>query len=1062
MFSGPAIGIYSSSNPFTQTPSGTLKRADNVRFTDLGVLAPRRGFDVMTGGSFGDADSRADALASYAGAILAAYDLTKVSVYQGTRFTDFQGDFEPVGSNRMRFEGAARSMFWNPSSGLTVWDGAGKPLAFATVTDLRRALAYTGGVGTIGTSGAIAGDTSSAEGTIVGTGYSNAAGTVFFASPVSGGPFQAEGLTGDGGWTGTSPGADVPALQLGELASEFTTGRGVIGISSGATATIRARFESGGVAYLALENVTGAFAAEEVFAAEAVGGPRLAGCSPGLSMSYVLRNVDGWQTADTAVAYRYTICTKDVFGRIIEGPPSGRLIVQNFIFTSPAGNLHRTGGNLVHGFFTNPNYRDPFLTTASGIVTGGVVTLSPGEANFPAGSKTTTDVDLGDVEYSEAGSNVVSTLAQNISITSSTRLTVKLPADVDTTNFIRLYRSHMTAHAIDSPSDELFLVFESPFLTATDLAAGTITVDDTTPESVLDFALYTNVNTGVGPLQANYRPPKSLDIAYWGNRMWFGNTSQRHSLRFTVLGVGSPDGVQTNDTFSIKKNGATSIEFVANGVSSNGFSAPTHSAPGTNIQNTAESLVDTINDLTANDFVDAYYVSSEGGLPGSILLVAREFGDANSFQLFSSRSTAWSPQLPTETAPDFPAPFSVDDAHPAGISYSRLGLPEAVPPTNSLVINSDNDAILRIFPLHYRMLVFKTDGIYAVTNVEPFSVQRISSYVLLSPDSVCLLEDRVYALTDQGLIVVSDSGVEDISDPIDAILRRLDVPDSETASLAFGLGYRSERQVLLWLPEIDDLGAQTTDNEQAFVYSALARGYTRFSFGVRTAMVDPVLNRLVVAPTDDNALWLERKALTSADFADVPTNAGVVTSVSGDAVTVPSTLGVTAGDVLSVTSAAGDGKFLIIAVTSTQLTALGSAALGITGGDAYEVLPAIDCAVELNKLTNGTPADLKMSGCASLLFRQNGVRDTTAQFSSELVTDADEVVLSEAGFGDSGWGESPWGNPTQQIRRVEPLPEPTTVAAQLSVGFETRQACAGFEFLGFDVKLRKDSEVNYG
>ncbi len=647
MFSGPAQGLYSSPNPFSQTPPGTLKTADDVRFTAPGVIEPRRGYDVLTTG-FGTSDSLADSFAFYASTILLAYDLTKVSLYTSS-WSDFSGTFAPVGSNRMRFEGAARSVFFNTALGLFDWDGVG----------------------------------------------------------ISGQPFLAG-----------NPLPFAPEVTPGSL-------------------------------------------------------------------------VNGWMPPDTAVAYRVTICSKDAFGRIIEGPPSGRATLRNILTVAVSYLVHNGGGSTTVVATTNAAQTPHYL------IVGDVVTLAPGEPSgtggsnlgFAAGPYTITAVPTdSSFEYNDGQVTAFSyynTIVQNFEVTRNADLTIPLPIDVygqpvNTNNFIRVYRSEATAHATDTPSDELFQCYESGYLTATDISNGYIVVTDTAPESTIDVPLYTNENTGFGALQANYRPPVALDIAYWAGRMWFANVAQKFNATLSLIGVGSPDGLQDGDTIHLRPEGGTiaddiTITAKTSPGASDEFQIFSDGDPGWNIERTAQAMCACINALPVynpptvpSEAPYAYYASSDGGIPGTMLLVSRNFGlqpsgESFGFSVYSARGTAFTPNLPDPTTPLWPALVAVNDAHPARRYYSRLGQPEAVPLDNYEPVNSDNDAILRIFPLHYRLLVFKTDGIYTCSNVEPFTITKISAYKLLAPDSVHVLEDRVYALTDQGLIAVSDSGVVQIS-----------------------------------------------------------------------------------------------------------------------------------------------------------------------------------------------------------------------------------------------------------------------------------------------------------
>lgn len=933
MYSGPATGLFSSPNPFSQTPAGTLRTADNVRFTAPGVIEPRRGYDYLTTG-FGSSTSRADSIFFYAGDILAAYDLTSVALYVSS-WTNFDTNvpFVPNGDNRMRFEGAARSAFFNPNDGIRVWDGVGGPNALGTANQ-----------------------------------------------------------------------------------------------------------------------------------------PQFAGCPVGLQINGLIVGAtyagSVWMPTNTAVAYRFTICSKDAFGRVVEGPPSGRTVVRNSMTVAVNG-MTRAG--------TTVTVNVSVLTI--GLSIGDTFVLSPGEANFPAGTKTITGITgFTQFTYTEAGAATGNTVAQQIQFTCSVVANCYIPVDnatgaqaVNTNNFLRVYRSEETLTASDTPGDEMFQCYESGYLTAAQIAAGHVDFTDVAPESVLDNPLYTNENTGFGALQANYQPPIAEDIVYWANRMWYANTTEKNSAQLTLIGCGSPDGIQAGDKINFRKPGgvlANDVVFTANAgaAAANQFIVFTDGDPGYNIERTAQSLCASINYLTTwNSAISlyAYYISSEGGLPGQILLVSRRFGDAFSFSVYSDRETAWTPTLPDPTTPLWSALASTNDRHPARLRYSRLGIPDATPLTNFENVNSDNDAILRIFPLHYRLLVFKTDGIYTCSNQEPFTITKLSAYVLLAPDSVFVLEDRVYALTDQGIVTVSDAGVQQISNPIDDVFDAMMAPSniSTLATRAFGMAYRSDRQALLWTPGFED-GVLSTDNDQAQVYSTLSGGFTRYGFGARCGAIDPATNTLVFAPTDSNKLIVENKQLDNSDYYDISTSVGTAASVSGADITFAAQATVDLMAVGDVLASNADDCYPITAIDGLVVTVSG--ATGWSGATSLTLFRAISTEVEFNKMTDGRPADLKMVGQTSFLFRENGIHDLVASFSSEIASDPQDRTQTATGWGECSWGAVPYGSPTRQIIRIEPLPEEVAQCAQLSVGFSTSQAMAKYGFLGVDVVEIDDGEANHG
>lgn len=131
----------------------------------------------------------------------------------------------------------------------------------------------------------------------------------------------------------------------------------------------------------------------------------------------------------------------------------------------------------------------------------------------------------------------------NITTTANVFVDITIPSTVTSSYFYQIYRSSITqATGTDIllldifPNDELQLVYEA-FPTTAQLTAGTITVEDITPDTFRGANLYTNPASGDGILQANDRPPFALDIALFKNTTFFANTRtlQRQSLSFLGL-----------------------------------------------------------------------------------------------------------------------------------------------------------------------------------------------------------------------------------------------------------------------------------------------------------------------------------------------------------------------------------------------------------------------------------------------------------------------------------------------------------------------------------------------
>ncbi len=491
--------------------------------------------------------------------------------------------------------------------------------------------------------------------------------------------------------------------------------------------------------------------------------------------------------------------------------------------------------------------------------------------------------------------------------------------------------------------------------------------------------------------------------------MWYLNTKSKYSANLALIGCGSPDGLQDGDELTLTDLDSTAssvVTFTAKTTPSgdNEFKLYSDGDPGYNIERTAQALCQKINNHPSpgNLIPYAFYVSSDTGLPGKIYLQARLFGDTHGINVYSSRPTAWTPQLPVATVSGsvvtspWPPLISDDDRHEARLWYSKLGQPEAVPLLNNLQVNADNEPAKRVMALNFKLLVFKSDGLYYVPDSFPPSLQKLSDDVIIAPDSAAKLEESVYFLSDRGLLRVDDSGVVEVSIPIDTILSELGgtatIDDLRTKT--FGMAYRSAQQYILWVIDRDGIGF-TDINAQAFVFSTKVRQFTRYDFGARAACIEPLTDSMVVADAASTQVWKERKTLTDADYVD-----------------------------------ADNG--------------------------------AIGVELIFNDFTAQMPAVVKTMQQCSFLFRSNSVETIVTSFASDEHPGRIEVELETEGFGDAPWGETPWGGFVRTIRRIQPMPVEVTSCAQLSVGFAASVLRRKFEFLGIDIVSNAETVTNRG
>lgn len=308
-------------------------------------------------------------------------------------------------------------------------------------------------------------------------------------------------------------------------------------------------------------------------------------------------------------------------------------------------------------------------------------------------------------------------------------ITFTIPSDVTTSYIYQIYRSGESASATTEPDDELQLVIEdSP--TAGQITAKTMTLTDSTPNDLRGAFLYTSPSQQ-GIANANEVPPFAKDMDVYKDHSMYANVRSKQRFTFTIISVDSPsfgfitdascDTTDTDETLAVTDSSdmrvgmrivgtgipddtyiasitnATEIEMTqaatatATGVSiefqdrlsvdgvdywagsstdtaENQFQVFTAGTPAENIDNTALELVETINKVTANTTLYAYYLSGYNDLPGQILIEERLLGGDN-FVMTSTAGSSFNPVLPERQTIS-----SISVADPTVITSASHGL----------------------------------------------------------------------------------------------------------------------------------------------------------------------------------------------------------------------------------------------------------------------------------------------------------------------------------------------------------------------------------------------------
>lgn len=439
------------------------------------------------------------------------------------------------------------------------------------------------------------------------------------------------------------------------------------------------------------------------------------------------------------------------------------------------------------------------------------------------------------------------------------RLTVWIPVGITTSHFLQIYR---TEQVVGTPSEEYRQVSEV-FPTAGNITAKYILVSDLTIESLrLGTSLYTN-ESQQGSGSANYPPPKAYDIASYRDFMFYANIWEQQSITITcptisVLTGGTSSPVVAGDTITINGDVYTLTEDVDDPPYWRKFTA---GSDPVNTRLSIQSLVEYINSLQKSYY--AVYVSGADDLPGKFMIRSYAVGGA-SFSVTSSRSTAWIPPLPVSGL----VQSSTADISPNGLACSKFLEPESVPLSYRWPVGSKDAAILRILPLRDSLFVLKEDGVYRFWGTDPTNFQAAlldSTANCIAPDSACVLNNMIFALTTQGVVTISETGVTIMSRSIEGdILGLLQINPSVLSLHAFGFGAESQRAYYLYLPTASTDVAPT----QYYRYNTITNNWTRGLLAKSCGGVNPVDDLVYLGGAAHKYLDVERKTKTIYDYSD--------------------------------------------------------------------------------------------------------------------------------------------------------------------------------------------------
>lgn len=318
-------------------------------------------------------------------------------------------------------------------------------------------------------------------------------------------------------------------------------------------------------------------------------------------------------------------------------------------------------------------------------------------------------------------------------------------------------------------------------------------------------------------------------------------------------------------------------------------------SPAVRIDNTARSLVTVINrdDLSP---VEAYYLSNgTNDLPGAFLLESKEMS-LNPFKIQANNQSfgqMFNPDLTSVVT-------ATNNQEGNALYFSKVQQPEAVPVVNKVNIGPRDKQILRIIGLRDSLFILKEEGIYRLSgeNSTNFQVALFdNSAAITAADSAAVLNNQIYCLTTQGVATVSETGVGIISRPIENLINKLTSPlYPNYSTVTFGYSYEADRAFYL------HMGENPTDTAATLYYrfNTFTQSWTSGILNATCGLVESSKNKQYVGPSDIAAVEVERKTLTSRDYADREYQRQISTVQFGN-IYLDSALIVEPGDVLTQT-----------------------------------------------------------------------------------------------------------------------------------------------------------------
>ncbi len=802
-----------------------------------------------------------------------------------------------------------------------------------------------------------------------------------------------------------------------------------------------------------------------------------AGIPSGLDLTIGLTLTSGVLAPNAQVGYRILFGRKDANNNKVVGAPSeltskgnAWLATGRSAAAGGAGSLTVTVTSVAHGLLGSETL---VVGAADGTNTNGTWTVTYINVDSFSFLVTTAPVGLSLLSYG---------------VYKTPTITFTLPSELTTEAFYQVYRTIQTTSSSTAPDDDAQLIYEAN-VSSTNVSNGYVTFVDTIDEIFKLAALYTNPNQG-GSLSANNRPPFAADICLFRDCLFAFNIQYPFFLALNLISVrtgafAAADYVVITSGANVRRYIATaslpaseggsaaatpntSVAWDYGGLDVSGhayfyLSNSTTTSVSVPIATTAKSLGKAINRRTLSE-VTAKYVSGAQDVPGQLYLESKTL--TPTFSVIVSGATmgaCWQPTLPTSGV----TVAAANSSQANGLAFSKAGQHEAFPTPQVAPVGAKTGTGLRCVPLRDSVILITDSGVWKCTGDSPsnFQVTLLDSTVIcVAADTVCVLNNTVFFLSNQGVVAVNENGADVVSRDIEALMTAIN-GQSYIAAQSNAVAYESERQFLL-----STVSPNETEADVTYIYNAVTQAWTTSTRVFSDAIINPANDKLYVI---DELLRVarERKSQNKLDYTEEADDgtAGPVTGADEDTCElVFPDLTPAVGDIIVEAGSDTINRIESIDTSFSPTRYTFAAPLSFIEGASISLYQGFRSLVRTAPLTAGDASRWKQFWQFDLLFRNRSATELTLRFYTDGVggtTDQSwtaRVVTIGWGY---GWGSN-WGGDTIESTYItEPaqplvtlIPKEASRATWIQAEWEHDKPGESMEIQGFAYSARSYGE----